>query len=494
MEQLNKKASLVPRPDYREVYLTLRDLIPDLMLSEAGKGDQDLIRALYHSRGDEQSLAIGVAYSIKRMYEAIPEPDKVGVDVPLIEYKDFVKRVVDGLLLFDERLFKRPITRLFGDDITFGWDINPKSRHIPKLRFLGKRFVAESMNTIPYFYDEAYCKSFLCQIPLSTRKVPSDYKRLVLLPTRTEGFNWRMHYRVGKYWTSEGHVFANKKSEMDALCAQDHNAFLKEKLDELQSIRAGVNHPEIEKHKRSGPIYRKDAPTESEFLEEFNLKAIQLGDWAKRKDADMFALQLYHGLCDLSEAIGLPKEYIGLSKTLTLQVVPRAQKGDQVYYERGVKCLVLAKRQNKGQFAHAWANALDEYIGHRSFRRKTSTGSESYYLKDLPDDEYGLIKKMRNLYRLTEFSRSPMYVLSALTLDGVCNFKKLHHAMNGELFARAFYQYVNTKTDNTFLSSMRGPDDIFEKMLFPENKEKQGFITAFDEVFESIRKVIKIRR
>ena len=178
------------------------------------------------------------------------------------------------------------------------------------------------------------------------------------------------------------------------------------------------------------------------FLNEFNLKGVEFGNWLQQGERYDHLLAAGYALYELSKLIG---KNIGFDYNVGIAFGARGVRGAAAHFEPLANMINLTKKKGHGVLAHEFAHALDYNIGsYLDQNKKYACLSGGHSMAKNLKDNVG--KELR------------AYVNQIV--DFICttnSYKKLHALTpndtywrnRAELFARFFEQYVAYKTKST---------------------------------------------
>lgn len=166
------------------------------------------------------------------------------------------------------------------------------------------------------------------------------------------------------------------------------------------------------KRKRPFPIPRTDVlqedkpawpseeyPIDRHAFLTLGIKHIEKNSLIPTAEIEQSMNQCYHALCDLAHILGIAPEDISLGGSLSLAFGPRRHKGTGAIYEPEHQRILIAKEHPAGFLAHAWAHALDDYIG-RIYR--PDYAAYGIFASDSPANE-SIPESVRNLLHTLQF-------------------------------------------------------------------------------------------
>lgn len=145
---------------------------------------------------------------------------------------------------------------------------------------------------------------------------------------------------------------------------------------------------------RKGAERRTTDATREMFIETFNPRAIEFGNWNNQEERQQVMNHAYDGLLDLADALGLPPKALMLNGELAIAFGARGQglSGAKAHYETDYGIINLTKMKGAGSLAHEWLHALDHYIGRQDTpsrgKRAPNKRGDMVFPSSLSDKEY----------------------------------------------------------------------------------------------------------
>lgn len=122
-----------------------------------------------------------------------------------------------------------------------------------------------------------------------------------------------------------------------------------------RDMRTNIN------EERVGISYRDHDITPEEFMETFNIRGGQFGNWVNQEERTEMLNRAYDGFMDLSRALQVEPKAIGLNGRLGIAFGARGSGTANAHYETEEKVINLTKTRGAGSLAHEWWHALDHY-------------------------------------------------------------------------------------------------------------------------------------
>jgi hypothetical protein len=302
--------------------------------------------------------------------------------------------------------------------------------------------------------------------------------------------------------TSEAGVIHEFDTGIDIKTAriylENHNDELLEKLKTLKTN----DMRETKNRNRAGPVYRSGDVTQKEFTDKFGLKGVQFGKslLASQNEAQGHINRAYDSLMDLSSAIGINPEAIGLASQLSLAFGARGSggNGSAAHYEPDKMIINLTRTSGPGSLAHEWFHAFDHYLSRISKTREEdhdnpkgfgmiteASGDRLYALRDkLAGAVESLQKGVEGDFEKSSFKKE------AEALDSFRT--KKYYSTTVELMARSFERYIFDKLDiesisNDYLVNIIATDTGVSG-LYPttEQMNELGISDAYESLFDTL--------
>ncbi|OOR87101.1 hypothetical protein B0181_11030 [Moraxella caviae] len=229
--------------------------------------------------------------------------------------------------------------------------------------------------------------------------------------------------------------------------------------------------------------------TPEEFLQTFNVRGGQFGNWVKGDERQEHLNQAYDAFMDLSKAANISPSAIGLNGELGIAFGARGSGWAAAHYETDQKVINLTKTKGAGSLAHEWWHALDHYLGDKDLATRdiTTIRPENMRHAELSTALQALLKATSN----TGLQQR------SIKADGYRN--KPYFGTYVEMTARAFESYIANKLaeqgiKNDYLVNIakfeewkRNPDAY----VYLKDDELEAFSQAYDHVFDKLAEVDK---
>lgn len=120
--------------------------------------------------------------------------------------------------------------------------------------------------------------------------------------------------------------------------------------------------PHLENLHRIGPDYRggRDV-TPSEFMQTFNFRGVEFGNWLPDQERREVLNQSYDALRDLADVLGVDPTFISLEGNLSAAFGSRGVKSAAAHYEPTYMVFNLTRLNGAGSLAHEWFHAFDNF-------------------------------------------------------------------------------------------------------------------------------------
>lgn len=184
---------------------------------------------------------------------------------------------------------------------------------------------------------------------------------------------------------------------------------------------------------------------EQAFLQYYNLRAVQFGNWLDYGDRADHFLALVQALGHL--ALIIDSENIGWYNQLSIALGARGKTGALAHYEPGMKVINLTKQKGGSSFAHEYGHAID-FIGGQYFSKNNKIYSLSAAQLTETDDSNAKTDEVRNLMNIVLDGVRAGERYPALVKWAKAHRKYGYWCCNTEIWARTFAQFVALKCKN----------------------------------------------
>lgn len=175
------------------------------------------------------------------------------------------------------------------------------------------------------------------------------------------------------------------------------------------------------------------------FLDYYQLKCIQFGNWMNYGERADHFLALVEALGHLDKIIGTNN--IGWMGQLSIALGARGRRGALAHYEPHMKVINLTKNKGGNSFAHEYGHAID-YLGGQYFAKSSLYFSISVAHNTKTIDDNAQIDEVRNLMNIVldgvrsgeRYAKLVDWSIKKGRYDYWCN--------NTEIWARTFAQWV----------------------------------------------------
>ena len=182
------------------------------------------------------------------------------------------------------------------------------------------------------------------------------------------------------------------------------------------------------------------------FLNEFNLKGVEFGNWLHQGERYDHLLAAGYGLYELSKLVG---KNIGFDYNIGIAFGARGMRGAAAHFESIERMINLTKQNGAGSLAHEYAHAADCMLGahndrHKDYSYLSGGHSVANVLKDnVNGDLRAMVNQIVDYVKTTDSYKK----LFARTIDNPYWHRRT------EVFARFFEQYIayKTKSSNLYL-------------------------------------------
>jgi hypothetical protein len=205
---------------------------------------------------------------------------------------------------------------------------------------------------------------------------------------------------------------------------------------------------------------------------DFNLRAIQFGNYVNDEDRSIHTRLVYGALYDLSNILHMTLKQLSLNGILAIGIGARGSGSASAHFEPARDIINLTKTRGNGAIAHEWFHFLDYYLySVSSYHREGVRASAFSYrirkfknienAQDLISIQNRLAQRVKN----SEFRKRSSEYGSYWTKQE-------------ELMARAFESYMMEKSTNHYLVMIPNDYDVY-----PQGEEKKILNLLFDKFF-----------
>ena len=237
-----------------------------------------------------------------------------------------------------------------------------------------------------------------------------------------------------------------------------------------------------ENEPRAGAYYRDGRDiTPEEFMETFNIRGGQFGNWVNDEERTAMLNNAYDGFMDLSVAAKIPPKAIGLNGTLGISFGARGGGWASAHYESTQNVINLTKTRGAGSLAHEWWHAVDHYMG------KNDLLTRNIRAKDIKHEE------LRDLASgLVEAIQKSEYKNRSNKADDYRNIA--YFSTNVEMTARAFEAHIinelkGYEIKNDFLSNVVPANEWVKadsSYPYPTQAEVERFKEHYSKIFDKL--------
>ena len=204
-----------------------------------------------------------------------------------------------------------------------------------------------------------------------------------------------------------------------------------------QSNSNNLNSAKNKKH-RSEDVPELDI---HKFLNEFNLKGVEFGNWLQQGERYDHLLAAGYGLHEISKLVG---KNIGFDYNLGLAFGARGKRGALAHFEAYQGMINITKQKGAGSLAHEIGHAVDYFLGahydlHKDYSYLSGGRSVANILKDnVHGDLRAMVNQIVDYVKTTDSYKK----LFARTINNPYWHRRT------EVFARFFEQYIAYKTQS----------------------------------------------
>ncbi len=225
---------------------------------------------------------------------------------------------------------------------------------------------------------------------------------------------------------------------------------------------------------------------------EFNLKAVQFGNYVPDSERVIFIKLTYGALYDLAKLLLMDPKDLSFGNNLSIAIGARGSGTAAAHYEPVKKIINLTRKRGNGSIAHEWGHAFDNFLV-RALENRDEVIETHLSTFDMET----LDLRERFIHLPPKKSKSLLTTLRTLLLaiqgSEFAMRSKSHGSYWGstiELFARAFESYIydslqNLGRDNFYLVfPTRGDETQKQFSLYPQKDERRKLNALFDGIFQ----------
>ena len=320
---------------------------------------------------------------------------------------------------------------------------------------------------------------------------------------------WETDYRGeitfklgGNYFYPKGeHADKESWEEGSYILSNARHAILGRNFESLDAAKqfalAKESGQEVEKPKKKGKtrfvpaqlahirrigddIRRGRSMTGQDFLNAFEFKGGEFGNWMSEKDRQASLNLGYEALYDLAKTLQIGLKDVSLGQALSIAFGARGSGNAMAHYEPMREVINLTKMKGAGSLAHEWAHALDDIVGKRLGVNGFMTGN--LHDKRVPES----LKKLIDVMKYKEISDEAATLRRKKELDVfVGNVRRYvdgffsSHKMSPEQIA-----YKNELIDSYLNNSVNCGDTFFKCVTTGEGNIDIDALSEFSkEVF-----------
>lgn len=172
-------------------------------------------------------------------------------------------------------------------------------------------------------------------------------------------------YQIWRDISDRKRVMVVNKDFPDRMSAMAYMAVNAQKIIETNTTFGEADLPTPDNIRRIGVERRKGDVDGKDFMESFNFRGVEFGNWNNQIERQQLMNAAYDGLMDLAEVLGIPSKALGLNGELALAFGARGQglSSAKAHYERDYAVINLTKMSGAGSLAHEFLHSLDHYFG-----------------------------------------------------------------------------------------------------------------------------------
>lgn len=120
---------------------------------------------------------------------------------------------------------------------------------------------------------------------------------------------------------------------------------------------------QLENIKRTGPDEVTKNITGQDFIDTFNIRGGEFGNWLNDNDRQVNMNMAYNAFKDLAKALNIPDKDIAMDNKLNIAFGARGTGIALAHYEPMREVINLTKMKGAGSLAHEYFHALDDIVG-----------------------------------------------------------------------------------------------------------------------------------
>jgi hypothetical protein len=183
-------------------------------------------------------------------------------------------------------------------------------------------------------------------------------------------------------------------------------------------------------------------------IENFDLHAIEFGNWMNQEDRANFMFATLASLADMAKVFNVAQSRMGLNRHLSLAFGARGKGGFAAafYQTLPIGVINLTKTKGMGTFAHEYGHAIDNYLGIKT-KSENRFASGGHSMRKTVD--YRGLKMNSAEYFMEKIMEAVLYENGKKSsyhkwLDEETDY----YNRRAEIFARVFESYVHFKLKN----------------------------------------------
>lgn len=242
---------------------------------------------------------------------------------------------------------------------------------------------------------------------------------------------------------------------------------------------------------RFGPVFATKDIILDQFRLEFSLKQIVLSP-DSIEDTQLLLNQCYESLCDLSDALEMPRKWLGMNALILRIGHSEVLDSDDKY-----QSITYAGETVHQSIAHQWIKCLDarfatgiqpnmqtfdRYVS--TMYQKELTGVHSEKIKAI----YLIVKKITK--NMSNFSNHKLqYFIDSASFEVVHGHRQGTLTAMPEMFARSFDSYIEDRLSALSRTNHYLTADTVNQTLaaYPQNAERKELAQLFSALFHALK-------
>lgn len=156
-----------------------------------------------------------------------------------------------------------------------------------------------------------------------------------------------------------------------------------EKVANKKPRKQALVPPQLANIKRDGPTVRNKNIEGQDFIDTFNIKGGEFGNWLNELDKQTNMNMAYDSFKDLAKALNIKDTDIAMEGKLSIAFGSRGSRGALAHYEPLREVINLTKMKGAGSLAHEYFHAMDDIANKKMNGKDFATDSMDKAFSDL---------------------------------------------------------------------------------------------------------------